>query len=145
MLLNGACITFEPAIIDTDGALRWVNTAGTSVIIATFFDNAVYVGHGHQLYRIDLDGTVTELADYSSLGMSFFTITSTAVKLGLSWTPIPRHTSIRQHRSGCSGRVLKTSNLANIISAAMIAGGDDPSQFVYPTPTDWFHNNGVTY
>ncbi len=35
--------------------------------------------------------------------------------------------------------------MANIISAAMIAGGDDPSQFVYPTPTDWFHNNGVTY
>ena len=27
----------------------------------------------------------------------------------------------------------------------MRAGGDDPSQFVYPTPGDWFHNNGVTY
>ena len=35
--------------------------------------------------------------------------------------------------------------MANIISAAMTAGGDDPSQFVYPTPTDWFHNNGATY
>ena len=27
----------------------------------------------------------------------------------------------------------------------MIAGGDDPSQFVFPTPTDWFHNNGAAY
>ena len=27
----------------------------------------------------------------------------------------------------------------------MIAGGDDPSQFVHPTPTDWFHNNSVAY
>jgi hypothetical protein len=27
----------------------------------------------------------------------------------------------------------------------MRAGGDDPSQLVYPSPTDWFHNNGVTY
>ena len=44
-----------------------------------------------------------------------------------------------------SGNVLKTWNLANIISAAMRAGGDDPSQFVYPTPTDWFHNNAATY
>jgi hypothetical protein len=35
--------------------------------------------------------------------------------------------------------------MANIISAAMIAGGDDPTQFVFPTPTDWFHNNGVVY
>ena len=35
--------------------------------------------------------------------------------------------------------------MADIISAAMIAGGDDPSQFVYPAPSDWFHNNGVAY
>ena len=27
----------------------------------------------------------------------------------------------------------------------MIAGGDDPSQFVFPSPTDWFHLNGATY
>jgi hypothetical protein len=35
--------------------------------------------------------------------------------------------------------------MASIISAAMIAGGDDPSQFVYPAPTDWFHLNGCAY
>ena len=146
MLLNGACSTFEPAIIDTDGALRWVNTAGTSVIIATFFDNAVYVGHGHQLSRIDLDGTVTELADYSSLGIVFFHHNIDRGKVGIildaNTTTYFDSTNIEVD---ASGRVLKTWNLANIISAAMIAGGDDPSQFVYPTPTDWFHNNGVTY
>ena len=27
----------------------------------------------------------------------------------------------------------------------MVAGGDDPSQFVFLIPTDWFHNNGVAY
>ena len=27
----------------------------------------------------------------------------------------------------------------------MRAGGDDPSQFVYPAPNDWFHNNSVAY
>jgi arylsulfate sulfotransferase len=43
------------------------------------------------------------------------------------------------------GNVLRTWNLAEIISAAMIAGGDDPSQFVYPAPTDWFHNNACAY
>jgi hypothetical protein len=40
--------------------------------------------------------------------------------------------------------------MAKIISAAMVAGGDDPSQFVFqrtgPTRTnDWFHNNGAAY
>ena len=48
-----------------------------------------------------------------------------------------------------SGKLLKTWNLADIISAAMRAGGDDPSQFVFQrTPqsnNDWFHNNAVTY
>ena len=44
-----------------------------------------------------------------------------------------------------SGALLKTWKLGDIISAAMRAGGDDPSQFVYPAPTDWFHNNAVTY
>ena len=44
-----------------------------------------------------------------------------------------------------SGNLLKTWNFADIISAAMRAGGDDPSQFVYPAPTDWFHNNAATY
>ena len=33
-----------------------------------------------------------------------------------------------------AGRCRKTWNMAQIISDAMIAGGDDPSQFVYPAP-----------
>jgi len=44
-----------------------------------------------------------------------------------------------------AGNVLRTWKLADIISAAMIAGGDDPSLFVYPAPTDWFHNNATAY
>jgi hypothetical protein len=37
-----------------------------------------------------------------------------------------------------AGFVLRTWNLADIVSAAMIAGGDDSSLFVYPAPTDGF-------
>jgi hypothetical protein len=44
-----------------------------------------------------------------------------------------------------SGNVAKTFSLSDIISTAMTAGGDDPSQFVYPAPTDWFHNNAAYY
>jgi hypothetical protein len=47
-----------------------------------------------------------------------------------------------------SGNVLKQWNMVDIISAAMIAGGDDPTQFVHPLapfPGDWFHNNAATY
>ena len=43
-----------------------------------------------------------------------------------------------------SGRVLKTWNLADIISAAMKPEETIPAS-LFTTPTDWFHNNAVTY
>jgi arylsulfate sulfotransferase len=146
MMVKGSCSNFSPAIIDTDGALRWVGTAGISGGSATFFDNAVYLGHGYQLTRIDLDGAVTVVGDYSSLGIVNFHHNIDRGKVGI----ILDVDTTTYYNSGAievdaSGTVLKIWDLAHIISAAMIAGGDDPSQFVYPSPTDWFHLNGVTY
>ena len=40
IMVKGSCSNFSPAIIDTDGALRWVGTAGLSSLVTTFFDNA---------------------------------------------------------------------------------------------------------
>ena len=86
------------------------------------------------------------LGDYSSLGVVNFHHNIDRGKVGiiLDADTTTYYNSVNIEVDA-SGRVLKTWNMANIISAAMIAGGDDPSQFVYPTPTDWFHNNGVTY
>jgi arylsulfate sulfotransferase len=146
VMVKGSCSNFEPAIIDTDGALRWVGMAGLSIGTVTFFDNAVYFGHGHHLSRIDLDGTVTLLGDYSSLHVINFHHNIDRGKVGiiLDADTTTDYNSVNIEVDA-SGRVLKTWNMANIISAAMIAGGDDPSQFVYRSPTDWFHLNGVTY
>jgi arylsulfate sulfotransferase len=147
VMAKGSCSTFEPAIIDTDGALRWVGTAGISFGSFIFFDNAAYVSHTDQVSRIDLDGTVTLLGDYSSLGIVNFhhniDIGKTGIILDANTTT--QYNSVNIEVDPHSGTVLKTWNLADIISAAMIAGGDDPGQFVYPTPTDWFHNNGTAY
>src|SRR5207249_3847820 len=108
--------------------------------------NAVYFGHGHHLSRIDLDGTVTLLGDYSSLGVINFHHNIDRGKVGIildmDTTTYFESTLMEVN---ASGTILKTWNMANIISAAMIAGGDDPSHFVFPTPTDWFHLNGATY
>src|SRR5262249_49744383 len=144
---GGNCGNFQPIIIDTDGALRWVGTAGISVGSFIFFDNAVYLGHGHLLTRIDLDGAVTLIGDYRSLGIVNFHHNIDRGKVGiiLDVDTTAYYNSVNIEVDPHSGNVLKTWNLANIISAAMRAGGDDPSQFVYPSPTDWFHNNGVTY
>ena len=146
IMVKGGCSDFAPGIIDTDGALRWVGTGGISAGTAIFFDNAAYLGHGRLLSRIDLDGTVTELADYSNLGIINFHHNIDRGKFGiiLDADTTTYYNSVNIEVDA-SGRVLKQWNLATIISAAMTAGGDDPSQFVHPTPTDWFHNNGAAY
>ena len=146
ILVKGGCSDFSPAIVDTDGALRWVGTAGFSSNAAGFFDNAVYLARGTKLYRIDLDGAFTEVGDYSGIGITFFhhNIDSGKVGIILDANTTTHYNSVNIEVDA-SGRVLKTWNLADIISSAMRAGGDDPGQFVYQTPNDWFHNNSVAY
>ena len=145
-MIKGGCSNFQPAILDTDGRLRWVGTAGISAGSFIFFDNAAYLGHGRKLSRIDLDGAFTELADYSDLGIINFHHNIDPGKVGIILdADTTTYYNCVNIEVDTSGRVLKQWNLATIISAAMIAGGDDPSQFVHPTPTDWFHNNSVAY
>ena len=103
IMVKGSCSNFEPAIIDTDGALRWVGTAGFSAGNVTFFDNAVYLGHGHQLSRIELDGAVTLLGDYSSLGIVNFHHNIDRGKVGIILDAIPPQRPIRIDTDG-SGR-----------------------------------------
>ena len=83
-MVKGGCNIFSPVIIDTDGALRWVGTAGHGrPVPATFFDNAVYLATGPRLFRIDLDGTVTVLGDYSNIGVANFNHNIDRGKVGI--------------------------------------------------------------
>ena len=146
LMVKGNCSYFEPAIIDTDGALRWVGTAGLSAGNVILFDNAVYLGHGPLLTRIELDGAFSQIGDYSSLGIVAFHHNIDRGKVGIILDATTT-TSVASTlmEVDVSGTVLKQWDMAAIISAAMRAGGDDPSRFVYPPPTDWFHINGSTY
>ena len=146
LMVKGNCSYFEPAIIDTDGALRWVGTAGLSAGNVILFDNAVYLGHGPLLTRMELDGAFSQIGDYSSLGIVAFHHNIDRGKVGIilnATTTTSVASSLME--VDVSGTVLKRWDMAAIISAAMRAGGDDPSRFVYPPPTDWFHINGSTY
>lgn len=147
-LIKSSCSNFSPAVIDSDGALRWVGTAGVSSVNSAFFNNAFYIlGTPARLFRIELDGTFTQLADYRNDGVRYFhhNIDPGKVGLILEANTEDYNESVNIEVDPNSGAILKTWNLAQIISAAMRAGGDDPSQFVYPWPTDWFHNNSVAY
>jgi arylsulfate sulfotransferase len=147
---RSSCGTFSPVILDSDGALRWVSTLPKPSALftaSTFFDNAIYVTQNSQLFRVELDGEARLLADYSNIGVVHLHHNIDVGKRGLLIEPdtTSYFESTILEVDSSDGRVIKTFNMAQIIRAAMIAGGDDPSQFVFPTPTDWFHNNGAAY
>ena len=145
MLLKDSCSNFSPALMDTDGALRWVGTAGVSNVASAFFDNAIYIGSGPQLLRIELDGTVNIVADYRSIGVTDFHHNIDPGKFGLL-VEVDTTTDVESVilEVGKNGDVRKRWNMYQIIASAMRAGGDDPSAFVR-RGQDWFHNNSVTY
>jgi hypothetical protein len=148
---RSACGDFSPVILDSDGALRWVSTMPTQSALfasSTFFDNAIFVTQGSQLFRIELDdGSISLLADYRNIGALALHHNIDPGKIGLLIEPdtTAYFESEVLEVDSADGTILKTFNMADIISAAMRAGGDDPSQFVFPNPTDWFHNNGAAY
>ncbi|MFL6504438.1 MAG: aryl-sulfate sulfotransferase, partial [Candidatus Udaeobacter sp.] len=151
---RSGCGDFSPVILDSDGALRWVSplsTFGALNASSTFFDNAVYVTQGAQLWRIELDGTALVVAGYSNIGVVNFHHNIDTGKTGILLEPdtTSYFESVMLEVDKDDGHILKTFNFAQIISAAMRAGGDDPSQFVFQrTPqsnNDWFHNNGAAY
>src|SRR6266513_1952477 len=148
ILLKNSANPNTPIIIDTDAEIRWVGTAGVGSLACILFDNAFYVASGTSLRRTEFDGVTTPVEhDYSGIGvtnLAHHNIDPGREGMILDVNTVDQTESVNLEVDA-GGKVLRTWNLANIISAAMIAGGDDPSQFVYPAPTDWFHNNACAY
>lgn len=154
ILVASNCGQSSPTVLDTDGAVRWVGTAGVAHHTTAFYDNAMYQAAGTRLLRIELDGTVNVLADYSDIGVVGFTHNLDRGKYGLiADVDTVNYVETENIEIDKSGKVIKRWNLAAILSAAMIAGGDDPTQFIrrakgnyaFGSPEDWWHNNSVTY
>ena len=154
MLLKGKCGTQSPVIIDTDAAVRWVGTAGVTAFASIFHDNGIYIATPPPsslsvtgITRMELDGSYAFLKDYADIGV--------VLSGHHNYDPGKRGILVQVDTADwieseilevnpTTGNVLKSWNFADIISAAMIAGGDDPDQFV-ESGIDWFHNNAATY
>ncbi len=72
VLAASSCSQYSPVILDTDGAVRWVGTAGVRQYQTAFFNNGIYLADGTRLLRMELDGTVRVVADYASAGVIGF-------------------------------------------------------------------------
>jgi hypothetical protein len=147
ILLKKFCSTDAPTIIDTDGEVRWVGTAGTASLPAILFDNGIYVSSNTGVTRIEFDGTTRLIGDYADIGVTStghhnFDFGKTGIVMDVNTTTETEATNIEIDGSG---KVLNVWDLGQIISDAMTKGGDDPTQFVLPVGTDWFHNNTAIY
>lgn len=156
MLVTSSCSQYSPTIIDTDGRRRWVGTAGVQNNAATFFDNAVYLADGPRLLRIEMDGAVTVIRDYTSAGVHAIHDTIDKGKNGLILEVDTQDyiASVLIEVDPRDGHILNKWDFANIISNAITAGGGDPSTFVRKvqngdyssaSPSDWFHNDAHWY
>jgi hypothetical protein len=143
MLLKNRCGDSSPTILDTDGEIRWVGTAGLADFPSILFQNAIYLGIGATLYRMEFDGAVSVAEDFGNT-LSFHHNIDYGKQGMILDENLPGQEEAFNAEVDAQGNVLKTWNLATIISNAMIAGGDDPNQFVN-LAIDWFHNNATTY
>src|SRR3977135_975797 len=140
--------SMSPLILDTDGAARWIGPTNFGTLSSIFFANGIYIGDhsSGQLYRIEFDGSFGLVHDYGNIGVTGFHHNMDPGKQGML-LEVDTTTRIESVilEVDSSGNLLKTWNFADIISQAMIAGGDDPAEFVGNSTQDWFHNNAATY
>ena len=152
----------SPTIIDTDGEIRWVGTSDTASMPAIFYHNSFYVvsnnglanvngGSGTTILRNEFSGAVSTVVNYADLPAANimtlhhnFDFGKTGILIGVTTQQYDESTVAE---IDTAGNILHTWDMARIITAAMVAGGDDPTKFVAAPGSfvDWFHDNSNAY
>ncbi len=149
VMLKNWSTSYAPSIVDIDGELRWVGAAlnnGPSQA-STFQKNGILYGSGSSLLRLELDGSYRTLADYRNtadvtyIGHHNFDAGKFGTLLEVNRSTDTEATILEV---ADDGQLLNTFDLSKIIEDEILAGGEDPSNFVRRS-TDWFHNNAATY
>jgi arylsulfate sulfotransferase len=156
MLLKDYAFGDCPVVMDTDQQIRWVGTAATPTPSSIYYDTSFFIANnvpgvtaynGTGIARLEWDGTFATVADYSADGIDFhhnFDYGKTGIITDID---TPEYSESVNMEVDTKGNILHTWNLADIITAAMVAGGDDPTLFVAASGSlaDWFHNNSAAY
>jgi arylsulfate sulfotransferase len=149
MLLKDYAFGDCPVVMDTDQQIRWVGTADMPTPSSIYFDNSFFIAYNVTgMARMEWDGTFVPVADYAAQGVAGFQHNFDFGKTGIiTDIDTPDYLESVNMEVDTSGHILHTWNLADIITEAMLAGGDDPTLFVAApgTQVDWFHNNSAAY
>jgi arylsulfate sulfotransferase len=139
-----------PVVLDTDGNLRWAGDALRDSYSSMANGQGFFVGSGNtpDLYRLELDGTFTTIPLVTTRFTNFHHELAPG-KTGILAELDALENGVRKFESvlaeiSPTGEVLKEWDMGAIIRKAMLAHGDDPSNFVRED-ADWFHMNGAIY
>lgn len=136
-----------PVVFDVDGEPRWVGIGSDQAQSVAFAGDSFFLaGKGSPtLTRLGLDGRRNTVANYAALGVTSFHHNVDPGKAGLLLeSDIPgrvRSTLMDVRRDGS---VAGSWDVATALTAAMRAGGDDPSILVRPSQ-NWCHMNAAAY
>jgi len=152
--LKDYCSTNSPAIVDTDGNLRWVGDAGDIAQDTAYLNNAFFFSDNKTgIDRIDItSGSTTKVADFASLGVT--ATNQHNIDPGRNGNLLVEVNTSSELEATIlevnptTGAVLNTWDMGAILSAAMSAGGETSAtiaSFVQGASADWFHNNATAY
>jgi hypothetical protein len=138
----------SPVIVDTDGEMRWVGGDVPESTSSALEGDEFVIGSANSLtlYRLRLDGTVTQAAVPASTTYTEFHHNIDHGKQAFLGEFNIGTTSIESNVAEIddNGSILNRWDMAAIISNYMTSQGDDASAFVRPG-VDWFHNNATAY
>jgi len=144
-----------PVVLDIDGNIRWTGRPGMNSQGAYFWNGSIYLDNGEgyccgsKLFRMDMTGALTEVADYASEGVWGFHHNYDLGKNGLLLevnlnVEGASHVESTIFEVNKSGVILDRWNISQIVRDAMSAAGDNSVNFIRDGD-DWFHNNAATY
>ncbi|WP_148717277.1 aryl-sulfate sulfotransferase [Chitinolyticbacter meiyuanensis] len=149
MVLKSGLTT--PVIVDTDGQTRWIGAMPSdpfSSSSSVFLGNRFLVGSGKQIYALHLDGGIDQVNLKDPVAQNFHHDVSPG-KHGLLFEIDGERNGTRiveslLYEADEQGNVLKTWDMGQIFTDAIVASGGDPSNFVRDG-VDWFHMNSAVY
>lgn len=139
-----------PAVIDTDGNLRWVGRGVSTSISSVFNGSGFFVGNPKtpDLYRVNLTGTWIpgRVSDPAIIDLHHDLAPG---KAGLLAEVDTLENGVLQIESVLAeitpeGQVLRKWDMGAIFRKYMRAHGDNPANFVRDG-VDWFHMNSAIY
>jgi hypothetical protein len=150
----------SPAIIDTDGKLRWEASGVVSAESSILLGGSFLIGSqtSNLIYKLQWDGTQTNSTTIDNPNLTEFTHNIDPGKVGLLAEfsgqnalgndggaivaeIFPQGAS---NASGSGPQIVKIWDMAEIIYNYMQSQGDNGAAFVRPN-ADWFHLNAAAY